>query len=270
MSEPKNNQASSSKWLPLMGLLTLLFLPFLLGASYPAWWSDRGVVQSGASTNDYAAVNQGQVKHLATQARAELEAKLPGGAGTNITALINSFSAANANYAPVTVGQLKNLAKPFYDRLIATGYATNYPWSSLTSDDNDLAVANIGQAKFLFSFHLTSSDTDADGLSDSWEQQYFGNLNQTSNGDFDSDGLTNLQELNAGTDPTKSDSENDGMPDGFESAYGLDPKVNDGSLDKDNDGVENLTEYLQGRNPLKGAISDSTGAVDLNLFTPLE
>ncbi len=28
------------------------------------------------------------------------------------------------NYAPVTIGQLKAVAKPFYDRLIASGYNT--------------------------------------------------------------------------------------------------------------------------------------------------
>jgi alpha-tubulin suppressor-like RCC1 family protein len=88
--------------------------------------------------------------------------------------------------------------------------------------------------------------------------------------DSDKDGILNWQERANGTDPYDPDTDGDQIPDGFEATYGLDPKVNDGSLDKDNDGVDNLTEYLQGRNPVKGAISDSTGAVDLNLFTPLE
>ena len=37
-------------------------------------------------------------------------------------------------------------------------------------------------------------DTDNDGLDDDWEYHYFGNLNQGPNGDYDNDGLTNLQE----------------------------------------------------------------------------
>jgi parallel beta-helix repeat protein len=45
-------------------------------------------------------------------------------------------------------------------------------------------------------------DTDADGLPDLWEDQYFGNLDQGPNDDFDNDGATNLEEYNAGTDPT--------------------------------------------------------------------
>ncbi len=44
-------------------------------------------------------------------------------------------------------------------------------------------------------------DSDSDGLLDSWEIQYFGNLAQDASGDFDADGWTNLQEYNAGTNP---------------------------------------------------------------------
>jgi hypothetical protein len=210
----------------ILGVILLgLTMPFLLGATYPTWWTNRGVINSTATVNDYAAANQGQAKHFATQAYAELQANLPGGAGAQLTTLINSFSNTESNYAPITVGQLKSLAKPFYDRLIATGNATSYPWSSTTSDDNDYAVANIGQLKAIFNFSIGGaggSDSDADGLPDSWEILYFGNISQNASGD----------------------------PDG--------------------DGVTNLVEYLQGRNPTKGALADTTGALNFNLFTPLE
>jgi hypothetical protein len=46
-------------------------------------------------------------------------------------------------------------------------------------------------------------DSDGDGLLDSWEIKYFGNLNQGANGDYDGDGATNLQEFQAGTDPNE-------------------------------------------------------------------
>ncbi len=48
------------------------------------------------------------------------------------------------------------------------------------------------------------ADTDGDGLPDNWEMAYFGNLNQTGSGDFDGDGMSNLAEFLAGTDPTSS------------------------------------------------------------------
>lgn len=45
-------------------------------------------------------------------------------------------------------------------------------------------------------------DVDNDGLSDAWEIHYFANLDQLSEGDFDNDGITNLNEYLDATDPT--------------------------------------------------------------------
>ena len=53
-------------------------------------------------------------------------------------------------------------------------------------------------------FAIGEIDTDADGLPDNWEIQYFGNLNQTASGDPDGDGLTNLLEYQQGRNPTKN------------------------------------------------------------------
>ncbi len=47
-------------------------------------------------------------------------------------------------------------------------------------------------------------DTDNDGLPDDWEMFYFGNLDQGANDDPDHDGVSNLAEYRAGTDPTKA------------------------------------------------------------------
>lgn len=45
-------------------------------------------------------------------------------------------------------------------------------------------------------------DSDGDGLADAWEMQHFGNLNANGNGDPDADGVNNLREFRAGTNPT--------------------------------------------------------------------
>ena len=47
-------------------------------------------------------------------------------------------------------------------------------------------------------------DTDSDGLLDSWENSYFGNLGQSASGDPDSDGVGNLIEMKLGSDPNSS------------------------------------------------------------------
>ena len=47
-------------------------------------------------------------------------------------------------------------------------------------------------------------DSDYDGLSDDWEMQHFGTLDQDGNGDFDNDGVSNLDEYLNGTDPAAS------------------------------------------------------------------
>jgi hypothetical protein len=50
-------------------------------------------------------------------------------------------------------------------------------------------------------------DTDGNGLPDWWEQQFFGHLTGTNpNADPDHDGMSNLAEFLAGTDPTNPSS----------------------------------------------------------------
>lgn len=44
-------------------------------------------------------------------------------------------------------------------------------------------------------------DADGDGLPDAWELQHFGTLSRDGTGDFDGDGMTDLQEWVAGTNP---------------------------------------------------------------------
>jgi hypothetical protein len=158
----------------------------------PAWWAARGVVpagagaEAGAEANDWAAAVQGQVKWIARQAAAELDEALAsaGGAGPAVSALTASFSPTN-NLLPVTLGQLKNAARPFYDRLAEVGAAAGYPgsedawsgypgsgdaWSGYpwSGDASDFALANIGQVKFLFAFD-PARDSDGDGMPDAWE-----------------------------------------------------------------------------------------------------
>jgi outer membrane protein assembly factor BamB len=119
-----------------------------------------------------------------------------------------------------------------------------------------------------------NSDSDGDGMDDGWEwNTWFDPLDPAdANGDFDLDGLTNLQEylagtipdnpdtdadgvldgdeVNAGLNPLNPDSDGDSMTDGWEQYVGLDPlNANDGTLDSDNDGLINAKEFSNNTEP---------------------
>jgi RHS repeat-associated protein len=68
-------------------------------------------------------------------------------------------------------------------------------------------------------------DTDGDQMPDGWETLYGLNPNDPgdANQDPDNDGLTNLEEYNHNTDPTRRDTDGDGFSDGDEVRAGTDP-----------------------------------------------
>ena len=69
----------------------------------------------------------------------------------------------------------------------------------------------------------TLTDTDGNGLPDSWEWRHLGQVGADPLADPDEDGLDNLRECLLGTDPRDEDTDHDGMPDGQEVAAGFSP-----------------------------------------------
>ncbi len=164
----------------LTGIAAAALLPVLVWASDPSWWTS-GSVKGTYATNDYAAINQGQLKNIAIKAIANLDANLPGGCGDALYALSAKISGTSANtndYSAVNLGQVKTLIQPIFDRLLSVRYTSyplesgTYPWIGLENSANDYALANIGQVKNLFSFDLLA--TGSNGLPDWWQNYYFG------------------------------------------------------------------------------------------------
>lgn len=114
----------------------------------------------------------------------------------------------------------------------------------------------------------TVSETDADGLPDSWKIRHFATYDQNlekwawttslrgPDDDPDNDGLTNAEEFAIGTDPMNDDTDGDGMTDGWEVTHGLDP-LDNGTLnfmlgpngDISLDGLTNLEKFRMGMDP---------------------
>ena len=76
-------------------------------------------------------------------------------------------------------------------KLSGSVYSANCGWISLS---NAFAFVQTDIIK-------PGADTDGDGLADAWERQNFGTLSQNAGGDPDGDGMSNLQEYLAGTNP---------------------------------------------------------------------
>ncbi|MDX1507019.1 MAG: S8 family serine peptidase [Woeseiaceae bacterium] len=101
-------------------------------------------------------------------------------------------------------------------------------------------------------------DNDFDHMPDSWELSFgldpFDPVDAS--GDLDADGLDNLAEFRAGTDPSNADSDGDLLPDGWEAQFGLDPLANDSAGDPDADDATNAIEFQAGTNP---TVADTEG-----------
>lgn len=132
----------------------------LCGAALLSFAADYQVSDPSWDGNDYAVANQGQLKAVATYWAREL-AFSEIGASDEIYSLCSGLTQAGNN-SVVNLGQLKMVARPFYDHLnsVAPGVITHsnsgdYPWSNPESPPNDYAVANIGQLKYVMNFDLS-------------------------------------------------------------------------------------------------------------------
>ena len=133
---------------------------------------------------------------------------------------------APASLAPgvVTTGSVTLSWQPATDNLKVSGYIvyrdgqpidTDQPIRGTTFTDTNLPdgeeftyqvrsfdmAGNLSPLGAEVPVTTVAADTDGDGLPDEWEQKYFGEEPAAPGGDADGDGLTNLQEFQAGTNP---------------------------------------------------------------------
>ncbi|MES2922175.1 MAG: hypothetical protein V4819_11550 [Verrucomicrobiota bacterium] len=152
-----------------------------------------------------------------------------------------------------------------------TGTFTVAPGDFWVGKTVGIKITSTGNYPQVDNFRLSyvntpPTDTDSDGLPDSWEIAKFGDLNQVASGDPDADGLSNLTELNTTyTHPNLVDTDGDGLGDGVEvdgtsnvfDGTPTNPLVADSDKDRLNDGQENSAQT----NP-HAADTDGDGVTD--------
>jgi hypothetical protein len=99
-----------------------------------------------------------------------------------------------------------------YTELVPTMFDTDNRWGAYAwtipespSPDCSIVIREYFGAATATSgtFEIAAAaDTDSDGMDDDWETAYFGDASRTGAGDYDGDGVVDLAEFEAGTDPT--------------------------------------------------------------------
>ncbi len=243
------------------GTTEYLFMSWTRGtdaANDQVEWIDSGVVNNRGTTNA-SAYTLGSQYHIVLTLTPAAYSNGAATAGTLVTWYITpavatgnivakgSFTTANTLPALNDVDNWLGRSMWTGDNVANATYDEVRIWNgALTSDEiNTYQLAGPNSFTFV--------DTDSDGLSDPWEEAYFGNLSQTSSADPDADGYSNSQEYAGGSNPNSvssipGDVDGDGLADNWEITW-FGNLSQTAAADPDGDLATNLQEYQAGSNP---------------------
>ncbi len=146
--------------------------------------------------------------------------------------------------------------------MVGTGdssHARSGNWRAIRRRTGALRVAcRVALLLSLSAPAVWAADSDADGLEDSWELLYFGNLKALPAPDPDGDGLSNGEEHALGSDPTRFDTDGDGLSDGRERDLRTSPTL----ADSDSDGLSDYAETQVHRTNPRRRDTDGGGRDD--------
>jgi hypothetical protein len=95
----------------------------------------------------------------------------------------------------------------------------------INAETDPVVTTQVGERGTIQKIHLSTEDTDGDGL------------------------LNVVEEHELNTNPFRADTDGDTLPDGREVQNSLDPTIKDGTEDPDHDTFDNLGEYAAASNP---------------------
>ncbi|MCP5543957.1 MAG: DUF1800 domain-containing protein [Akkermansiaceae bacterium] len=144
-------------------------------------------------------------------------------AGVNLWTLHFLIADISNPAAPQTLAEVTWSDGVAVDASLIDGSAV---WTNASGEDGRIHFSTEpGVSVYQSTAPLAPADGDSDGMPDDWETTHSFAPADPSDAthDADADGLDNLREFLAGTNPRDDDSDNDGVPDGVEFRGGSDP-----------------------------------------------
>ena len=203
-----------------------------------------------------------------------------------VVSVISSSAKANS-YIPNVYSKQDEFKKVIYESLLFNDkyyrfeYEINVKFSNknvveYTENDTDGDLLSDYE-EYMYMTDMNKKDTDNDGLSDYIEVRLlnynpisydtFNDSRNDANRDYDSDGLSNIKEVEFGTSLILSDTDGDSISD-YDEVYG-EPPTNPLELDTDNDGLNDNAEIKLGLDPTNmytdGVTLDSERKIEQSL-----
>ncbi|MES2474405.1 MAG: DUF1800 family protein [Verrucomicrobiota bacterium] len=144
-------------------------------------------------------------------------------AGVNVWTLRFTLADLTNLASPVTLANFTNTNAVAADPTLAAGTTV---WKNQQGVAGKIDIwQETGVRALISATPLGPADADSDGMPDAWESTWQFNPTNAADAllDWDNDGLPNLDEFLAASNPKLADTDNDGVPDGIEVFHGSNP-----------------------------------------------
>ena len=188
------------------------------------------------------------------------------GQTSQVTVTANYGNGSTRNISAQITGTQYVISNPAIAEATVNGLVTAHASGTVL-----VQASHEGTSGFIAIRVVLSADSDGDGIEDALELALGLNPNSAADGleDRDSDGLSNRDEVTAGSNLSNPDTDGDGLLDGEEVRAGADGFTTSPLLaDTDGDGVRDGLEVATGSDPTNPASVNLSGAISALVVTP--